>query len=184
MFNPVQSCSILFNHIQPRSNPYFEMNSYYRTHFEMNSFAGLCSHSRLKRLDQNFVKCVDCGESQIKPVEPTRDELMQKYMDENRFFDDNFIRNFDNKYVPQKEWEKSHGLHHKETTSKSLSYMGGYHTYSARDGRMEILVESTMQESSDPKVEPQHAVRVDGRWFSMSSRELKNFLVKNGAHRC
>jgi hypothetical protein len=150
----------------------------------MSGFANLCGHNHTKRIDKDFIKCTNCGESFIQTLGFDHDQKMNAYIEENRVFDDQFNRNFDNTFIPKQRWEKQYGSVIRDRPSESMEYLGGYVTYSGKDGRTEILVETESRAQNDPRAPPQHKVRLNGQWTTMSTSELKKYLSRVGAVRC
>lgn len=65
-------------------------------------FTGLCNHDRVKRIDENFVKCVACGHSVVSQSKQPRNKTRHEFTSENKSFQKNFDRNFSN-LIPQVE---------------------------------------------------------------------------------
>lgn len=61
-----------------------------------SSFSGLCDHSRIKRLNENFVRCTKCGQSMIRQEDVSMNKNGQEFARENKSFQRNFDRNFSN----------------------------------------------------------------------------------------
>lgn len=61
-----------------------------------SSFSGLCDHSRVKRLNENFVRCTKCGQSMISQEDSSLNKSGQDFAKENKSFQRNFDRNFSN----------------------------------------------------------------------------------------
>lgn len=59
-------------------------------------FSGRCNHDRMKRIDNNFIKCTKCGHSVISQVVPLRNKTRNEFTTENKSFQRNFERNFTN----------------------------------------------------------------------------------------
>ncbi len=64
----------------------------------MNNFAfsTLCDHKRLTRINSNFVRCLDCGESMISQKSIVGNKNRKDFEKENKSFTRNFDRNFSN----------------------------------------------------------------------------------------
>lgn len=59
-------------------------------------FSGLCDHSKTKRLDDDFVRCLKCGQSMISQATQHINKTGQDFTKENKSFERNFNRNFTN----------------------------------------------------------------------------------------
>jgi hypothetical protein len=60
------------------------------------SYSRVCDHYRLKRINNNFVRCIDCGESMISQTTITNNKSSKDFSKENPSFARNFDRNFTN----------------------------------------------------------------------------------------
>lgn len=56
----------------------------------------ICDHRRLKRINQNFVRCLDCGQSMVSQHRQPLNKTSLDFTKENKSFDRNFNRNFSN----------------------------------------------------------------------------------------
>lgn len=61
-----------------------------------------CDHERSKRLDKNFVRCIQCGQSFISQETPHQNKRMGNFVNDNNSFQRNFNRNFNN-IIPEIE---------------------------------------------------------------------------------
>jgi hypothetical protein len=62
----------------------------------LTDYSKICNHSRLTRLDRNFVRCLDCGQSMISQKKILANKTRQDFTKENKSFGRNFDRNFTN----------------------------------------------------------------------------------------
>ena len=60
------------------------------------SYGNLCNHNRFKRVDGNFVRCLDCGQSMISQKILEGNKTRNDFTKENKSFTRNFDRNFSN----------------------------------------------------------------------------------------
>lgn len=60
------------------------------------NYSAICSHERLSRINDNFVRCLSCGQSLISQVNITGNKSRSDFTNENRAFTRNFDRNFSN----------------------------------------------------------------------------------------
>lgn len=60
------------------------------------NYSVICNHSRLKRINDKFVRCLDCGVSMISQNNITSNKSSRDFVKENGSFLRNFDRNFSN----------------------------------------------------------------------------------------
>ncbi len=56
----------------------------------------ICNHTRLQRINDNFVRCLSCGQSLISQKKFDTNKSRLDFTKENKYFDRNFERNFNN----------------------------------------------------------------------------------------
>lgn len=61
-----------------------------------NLYSNLCGHSRLNRINDNFIRCLDCGQSMISQKVLVGNKTRNDFTRENKSFNTNFNRNFSN----------------------------------------------------------------------------------------
>lgn len=59
-------------------------------------YSKICDHTRLKRIDDNFVRCAECGLSMISHKKAMINKTKKEFENENGLFMRNFDRNFTN----------------------------------------------------------------------------------------
>lgn len=59
-------------------------------------YSQICSHPRLTRLDANFVRCLNCGQSLVNQKAISKNKTSKDFVKENKSFGKNFSRNFSN----------------------------------------------------------------------------------------
>ena len=69
-----------------------------------DSFAKICDHRRIKRIDDNYVRCYDCGQSFVNQANTISNKTQHDFVKENNYFLKNFDRNFTN-VIEQKDHE-------------------------------------------------------------------------------
>lgn len=119
--------------------------------------ANLCDHLRLKRLDNNFVRCLDCGQSIISQKNMIYNKTSKDFSNENKTFTRNFNRNFTNVLEEVDE----------ESTKPVYEY------YTDRIGANNIVVNKVVQFSSDPA---KFEVIVNGTKHYLTNDEIKKLL--------
>jgi uncharacterized C2H2 Zn-finger protein len=62
----------------------------------MDSYAPLCDHQYLFRVDDNFVRCRQCGLSFVSQKKIPRNKGAHEFIRENTTFGKNFDRHFNN----------------------------------------------------------------------------------------
>ncbi|QGR53801.1 hypothetical protein [Moumouvirus maliensis] len=60
------------------------------------NYGTICNHSRLERIDDNFVRCLTCGQSLISQKTIVNNKRVKDFTKENNNFTRNFNRNFSN----------------------------------------------------------------------------------------
>ncbi len=61
-----------------------------------SAFGKICNHQRLKRINDNFVRCLSCGQSMISQKNMSVNKKSVDFCNENKSFLRNFDRNFSN----------------------------------------------------------------------------------------
>lgn len=61
-----------------------------------HKYVDICDHLRIKRIDNNFVRCYDCGQSMISQKNMLINKSRKDFTKENKSFVRNFDRNFTN----------------------------------------------------------------------------------------
>lgn len=122
------------------------------------NYSKICNHNRLKRINSNFVRCLNCGQSMISQTKMLTNKTRQDFTDENKLFMRNFNRNFSNEL--------------EEVDEKSTKPLYEYYT----DNMMinKIIINKKVQFSSDP---PKFEVIVNGIKIYLSNDEIKKLLT-------
>lgn len=128
------------------------------------AYAKICDHSRLKRLNDNFVRCLKCGQSMISQKTLSTNKSGKDFASENKLFMRNFDRNFSN-VLEQVDDESSKPL---------------YEYYTDRLGANKIIVNRLPMFQSDPiKFE----VIINGSKNYLTNDDVKKMLVDINAIR-
>lgn len=124
----------------------------------MNSdgYTKLCDHSRLTRLDQNFVRCLNCGQSMINQQTIPKNKTRYDFTKENKSFDRNFDRNFNNII---------------EEIDKQNEPV--YEYYTDRNWANMIKINRTVQYQSFP---PKYKINVNGEDAILTDSQVKELL--------
>lgn len=60
------------------------------------SYSRICNHRRTTRINENFIRCLECGQSLIYQVRTPSNKSRQEFTKENPSAGRNFDRNFNN----------------------------------------------------------------------------------------
>ena len=60
------------------------------------NYSKICNHKRLERINNNFVRCMNCGQSMISQEILLTNKTRNDFTNENKSFVRNFDRNFTN----------------------------------------------------------------------------------------
>jgi hypothetical protein len=130
----------------------------------INNFSKICNHNRLKRINDNFVRCLACGESMISQKTMSTNKTRQEFTSENNSFEKNFDRNFNNIIEEQDD----------------LSQMERYEYYTDRIMANKIIVNrAPWPHSHDPIFE----VTVNNTKSYLKEDEIKKMLADINAIR-
>lgn len=128
------------------------------------NYSIICDHLRLKRLNQNFVRCLDCGLSMISHAKIMTNKREKDFVNENKCFVKNFDRNFSN--ILEEE---------DNTINKPL-----YEYYMDRRGMNRIIVNKQVKFHSNP---PKYEVIVNGSKHYLVENDIKKILTDINAIR-
>jgi hypothetical protein len=68
-----------------------------------SALTSICQHSKTSRINDNFIKCLDCGQSVVSNNKSYTNKGMQNFVSENKSFQRNFDRNFRNDIIEGEE---------------------------------------------------------------------------------
>ena len=120
-------------------------------------YGNLCNHNRFKRIDDNFVRCLDCGQSMISQKILEGNKKRNDFTKENKSFNRNFDRNFSNELDEVDE----------------LSSRPIYEYYTDRMGANKIIINKQLMFSSNP---PKYKVTVNGSDNYLTQQEIHQML--------
>lgn len=60
------------------------------------AYSEVCNHERLERIDDNFVRCLQCGLSMVSQKQILSNKNRREFTKENKNFSSNYDRNFTN----------------------------------------------------------------------------------------
>lgn len=121
------------------------------------NYSKICNHGRLKRINNDFVRCLECGQSMISQQKMITNKTRQDFTDENKSFVRNFDRNFTN--ILEEVDEQS---------SKAL-----YEYYTDHIMANKIIVNKMVQFVSNP---PKYEVIVNGMKSYLTNEEIQKIL--------
>lgn len=128
-------------------------------------YSGICDHSRLQRINKDFVRCLSCGQSLISQKIPSTNKSSLDFARENKNFTKNFDRNFTNVLEEVDE----------ESSQKPL-----YEYYTDKMQTNRIIVDKRVQFSSNP---PKFEVSVNGDKYYLTNDQIKKMLNDTGSFR-
>ena len=123
-----------------------------------STFSGLCDHSRVKRLDDNFVRCLKCGQSMISQADVSLNKTGQDFTKENKSFERNFNRNFSN--VIEEVDQPGPPPIEFYTDANNLNYM---------------IIDRTLMFSTNP---PKFKINFNGDVVVMTNEKINEILQK------
>lgn len=127
-----------------------------------NIYSRICNHARLQRIDNDFVRCLDCGQSMISQKKMVTNKTSIDFARENEQFIRNFDRNFTNTID--------------EIDQQSLGPI--YEYYTDRLMMNKIIVNRQVQFNSQP---PKYEVTVNGRKTYMTGDEISKLIASVNA---
>lgn len=120
------------------------------------SYSKICDHTRLSRLDNHFVRCLDCGQSMISHRKMLMNKTRKDFTKENKTFEKNFDRNFTN-IIEEID-------HHEPIP---------YDYYTDKNWVNNIIIDRTVQYLSYP---PQYKITINGKQTLMDNQQINKLL--------
>ena len=133
--------------------------------YSNNVYAKLCNHSRLKRIDDNFVRCYECGLSMISQKRPDTNKSRLDFSSENKLFLKNFERNFTNTI---------------EQTDHETSDIPIYEYYSDRHGQNKIIINKVPVFNSNPH---KYEIFVNDSQYYLTTEHVNKILRDTNSQR-
>lgn len=121
------------------------------------NYSGICNHARLTRLDNNFVRCLGCGQSFVSQKSVPANKTRRDFTRENKSFTRNFDRNFSNI------------LEEVDTVSDAPLY----EYYIDRNWTNGIIINRAVKFSSDP---PKYEVDINGQTAYLDNSQIMKLL--------
>jgi hypothetical protein len=145
--------------MRPYYNLYFDINY----HKMNNRFAKLCYHERTKRIDNNFVKCIACGQKIVSIETPITNKTRQDFTNENKTFNQKFSRNFSNEIEDDDE-----------SGDLRVEY------YADRNRVNNIIINRLVKYYSDP---PKYHVTINGEKVLLTDMQIDRLLCDTNVMR-
>lgn len=120
------------------------------------NYSKICTHTRLTRLNENFVRCLECGQSMISHQNIYRNKSRQDFTKENS----NFVRNFDRNF--------SNIIEETDFPDKPI-----YEYYIDKNGANVVIVDKTQTYSNYPI---RYKVIMNGETAIMDDTQIKDIL--------
>jgi len=120
------------------------------------SHSKICDHTRLSRLDNHFVRCLDCGQSMISHKKMLMNKTRKDFTKENKTFEKNFDRNFTNIIEETDNHEPI-----------------PYDYYTDKNWVNNIVIDRTVQHLSYP---PQYQITINGKQTLMDNQRISKLL--------
>jgi hypothetical protein len=127
-----------------------------------NNFCSLCSHSRINRINNDFIRCLTCGESFPNKLITHKNKTIQDFAKESPGFMKNFDRNFTN-VIDQND------IYYDEPN---------YEYYVDASFLNKIIVDKKNLFNSDI---PTYRVNINNKVHNIDSEKLQHILDKIGA---
>lgn len=121
------------------------------------SFSRICDHTRLKRINDDFVRCLECGQSFVNQLYLPMNKKLNDFTRESNIQFKNFDRNFTNTIDEVDEFN-----------SKPIN-----HYYTDKHRINKIIVNWNNQFNSDP---PKYQITVNGDKSYLTKNEIKKIL--------
>lgn len=120
-------------------------------------FSRICNHTRLVRIDKNFVRCLECGQSMISQQKMLANKTSRDFVNENKNFARNFDRNFSNVL--------------EEVDSQSQVPL--YEYYTDKNQINIIIIDRTAKFCTNP---PKYEVNINGEKVYLDKEEIDKLL--------
>lgn len=133
--------------------------------YSNNTYAKLCNHARLKRIDDNFVRCYECGLSMISQKKSNINKSRSDFTNEDKLFLKNFDRNFSNII---------------EQTDHETSNAPIYEYYSDRHSRNKIIVNKVPVFNSYPH---KYEIFINNSQYYLTTDHINKIIRDTNAER-
>lgn len=145
------------------------------------NYSIICQHNRLQRIDKDFVRCLECGQSMISQSEIKCNKSRRDFTKENKNFLNNFDRNFSNVLeetdemtnVPLFEYYADKSLMNKIIINRQVKF-------NSQPSKYQVQVNDTMSYLTEVDIRKLlsdiNAIRIDP---TLAKDKFKNNLRKN-----
>jgi len=120
-------------------------------------YSGICSHTRLTRLNNNFVRCLDCGQSIINQEKISGNKTRKDFTNENKTFERNFERNFTNT-IDETDYQQP----------------APYEYYTDNNWANIVIINRSVQFFSKP---PKYEVKINGKASYLTDEQISKLLA-------
>lgn len=128
-----------------------------------SSYSKICNHERTTRLNNDFIRCLSCGQSIVSPQKMIHNKSRQEFTKENKAFNRNFDRNFNNE-IEETDME----------SGQKFEY------YTDRNWINNVIIDRTIQFQSFP---PKYKVKINGKNAVLTEQQISETLNDIGAIR-
>ena len=128
------------------------------------NYAKICTHERITRLNDNFVRCLNCGQSLVSQKYIPGNKTRNDFTNENKLFSRNFDRNFTN--VLEEVDSESNRPH--------------YEYYSDKNWTNGVIIKRAVEFSSNP---PKFQVIMNGQVGYLDNDKIRILLSNLNAIR-
>lgn len=128
------------------------------------NYSIICNHDRLQRINDNFIRCLKCGQSMISQSKMLTNKTRQDFTKENKTIFNNFNRNFSNVL--------------EETDNQTSEPL--YEYYVDKMMLNKIIVNRCIKYNSQP---PKYEIFVNDSKAYLTNEEIQKLLIEIGAFR-
>lgn len=138
----------------------------------------ICNHERFRRTDKNFISCIDCSTSWIKPLKELQNKKQSDFVREDQTFNKHFTRNFNNKFESETDWNEKY-MSTIEEQNKERSKIQPV-VFRSENGTVEIVIDKNIQLESVPI---KYKTVINGEMSFQTEADLRQYLHKLKAFR-
>jgi hypothetical protein len=138
-----------------------------------NQVGTICRHDRIRRVDENFMECVECNFSYIQQIKTIQNKKASDFIEENGHFDRHFSRNFNNKFDSSSDWNDKYMRPVHE--QNKMANQNTPSVFRSENGSIEVVVDRTVGLNTNPV---QYGIRINGELSFATENEIKQLLYK------
>lgn len=121
----------------------------------------LCGHYMNKRINDNFVKCTECGEIIVNQKNIVSNKSQKNFVNENKNYTKNFDRNFSNLIKSEDNIVDDTNLY-----------------YTNRDRTIFFTINPTPITKNSRNI---YEIRINGACYYLTNEQIEKILIKYGA---